>query len=559
MRITGLKINNFKRFSDLSIDGIPSTAKLVLLIGGNGSGKSSVFDAFDYVSKFSKVTKRESDSYYQKLKNKKLAIEIEFQKGVIKFISNIGSQEDGGYSESPLVSGGNFIGRSSLRIVPRISFSKINYDGKTLTHDIDAPKSFIEFDTRFNFDVNKFTQDINRAMRAPIFRGESADTLKIFKEFIEPFNKSLSNIFGEDNNTAIQIAEYEEASINTPPKLIFRKGKSLINYDLLSQGEKQVVITLLNFIVRKEQLANSIYFIDEMDAHLNTAIQYTLLKEITENWIPESCQLWTASHSLGFIDYARQAEHAAIIDFDQLNFDLPQVLIPEPKDNLEVYEIAVSKDILGRIFDGMNIFFVENKDNHHYNSLGITKTIFVPEKNKQAVFFKAKNSEFKGIIDRDFLSDKEIEELEKDYKNLKILRYYSIENYLYHPDNLAEYYNKKNKSFDKEDYLKSLIAAKNEIKDRLIIKLMSTRTSYPFYKEVQQEKNPKKKWYTNSNENTNFTEKIAELLNSDNLEDFYKVFPIKNNATQIPQRQNIPLSELTKTKWFEEQIKQLIC
>jgi len=48
------------------------------------------------------------------------------------------------------------------------------------------------------------------------------------------------------------------------------------------------------------------------------------------------------------------------------------------------------------------------------------------------------------------------------------------------------------------------------------------------------------------------------LLNSDNLEEFYKVFPIKNHATQIPQRQNIPLSELTKTKWFEEQIKKII-
>jgi len=317
-------------------------------------------------------------------------------------------------------------------------------------------------------------------------------------------------------------------------------------------------ITLLNFIVRKEQLENSIYFIDEMDAHLNTAIQYTLLKEITENWIPESCQLWTASHSLGFIDYARQAAHAAIIDFDQLNFDLPQILTPEPKDNLEVYEIAVSKDILGRIFDGMNIFFVENKDNQYYNSLGISKTIFVPEKDKKAIYFKAINTDFKGVIDRDFLSDEEINELEKEYENLKILRYYSIENYLYHPDNLAEYYNKKNKAFDKKNYLKNLINSKNEIKDRLIIKLMSTRTSYPFYKEVQQEKNIKKKWYTNSDENTNFTEKIAELLNSNQLEDFYKVFPMKNHATQIPQRQNIPLSELTKTKWFEKQINKLI-
>ena len=304
--------------------------------------------------------------------------------------------------------------------------SRLDFEKDILKKDKDAPKSLIDFDARFNFDATKYIRDVNKALREPTFRGEQADTVKIFQDFIEPLNNALKNIFGNEENTVIQISQFEDADFDSPPNLIFKKGESEFGYDLLSQGEKQVVITLLNFIVRKEQLENSIYFIDEMDAHLNTAIQYTLLKEITENWIPESCQLWTASHSLGFIDYARQAEHAAIIDFDQLNFDLSQILTPEPKDNLEVYEIAVSKDILGRIFDGMNIFFVENKDNQYYNSLGISKTIFVPEKDKKAVYFKAINTEFKGVIDRDFLSDEEINELEKDYKNLKILRYYSI-------------------------------------------------------------------------------------------------------------------------------------
>jgi AAA15 family ATPase/GTPase len=51
MRITNLKIENFKRFTDLSIEQIPESAKLVLLVGSNGSGKSSVFDAFDWLKK----------------------------------------------------------------------------------------------------------------------------------------------------------------------------------------------------------------------------------------------------------------------------------------------------------------------------------------------------------------------------------------------------------------------------------------------------------------------------------------------------------------------------
>ena len=47
MRITELRLQNFKRFTDLHIKNLSPDAKLVLLIGANGSGKSTVFDAFE--------------------------------------------------------------------------------------------------------------------------------------------------------------------------------------------------------------------------------------------------------------------------------------------------------------------------------------------------------------------------------------------------------------------------------------------------------------------------------------------------------------------------------
>ncbi len=54
MHITNVELQNFKRFTDLTIDGIPSDSKLVLLIGSNGSGKSSVFDGFEFLNRLSK-------------------------------------------------------------------------------------------------------------------------------------------------------------------------------------------------------------------------------------------------------------------------------------------------------------------------------------------------------------------------------------------------------------------------------------------------------------------------------------------------------------------------
>lgn len=55
MKITSLYLKNFKRFSELSIQRIPPEAKLVLLIGANGSGKSSIFDAFECLNSFAKT------------------------------------------------------------------------------------------------------------------------------------------------------------------------------------------------------------------------------------------------------------------------------------------------------------------------------------------------------------------------------------------------------------------------------------------------------------------------------------------------------------------------
>lgn len=42
MKIKEIRINQFRRFTDLTIKDIPESAKLVILVGPNGSGKNVI-------------------------------------------------------------------------------------------------------------------------------------------------------------------------------------------------------------------------------------------------------------------------------------------------------------------------------------------------------------------------------------------------------------------------------------------------------------------------------------------------------------------------------------
>ncbi len=540
MRITRLHLKNFKRFTDLTIENIPEQAKLVLLIGSNGSGKSSIFDAFNSVAKLRAPVSMEP-SYY--LKNRiPSEVNILFDddsKLSSKESINVNVRES--IPEDVYKKSTKFIGRSSIRIVPRIS----NRGNVTaIEKDTDGPQTFIDADSRFDNDLSMYMQQIDNALREPVFSGRSADTLKIFQDFIQPLNTSLINIFGGDVTTTIQIAEFQNATTQNNGKLIFKKGASKINYDLLSHGEKQIVILLLNFIVRKEQYQDAIIFIDEMDCHLNTALQSKLLEEIVNVWIPDDAQLWTASHALGFIDFARKSDHASILDLDLLNFDVPQTIQPQSKDRLEVYEVAIPKTMLFDILKGKRLVVCENQNDEYFNLLQIQDTIFVGLKDSRDVFLNVKRDpRYHSLRDRDFLTDTEIDRIKGKYPNHHILRYYDFENYLYHPDNIAEL---EITEFNKEIYIKEIIRQKGERIHYILATLASSRQNYEEFKTDPKLKDKE-------------IDTIIDDFKSDNFERFYKYFDMKdqfNKSSLAPF--NLSKEKLVQTSWFKQQIENIL-
>lgn len=545
MKIKSVQLKNFKRFTDLRIENIPEETKLVLLIGTNGSGKSSVFDGFRY-STFVANSSAKNDAYLLKPETTKEYYRKQVDVTTACTISLYHKEEIHKLEQHQLESINpdafdlrkKFIGRSSSRIIPKI----INQaDLAEINKDADAPALYIDNDTRFINDVFSYIQQINKALREPAFRGESANTFEIFQEFIAPLNSSLSTIFGDDTALSLKIVEFEDVSPSKPAKLIFQKGNSKINYDLLSHGEKQVIILLLNFIVRKKQYEDAIIYIDEMDCHLNTSLQETLLKEIVEKWIPDSSQLWTASHALGFIDYARKTDNAVILDFDSLNFDAPQTIVPQSKEVLDVYDLAIPKSILSQLFSDKKIVFCENKNDEYYNLMGIDKTLFVGVKDSRDVFLHIKNDKTKfSLRDRDFLSDSEIQMIQEKYPNHRILKYYDFENYLYHPDNIAEL---GLVNFDKDEYQAEILKQKQDKIHYILPKVESARKTYEEFKiDFKPES----------------TDKIVDDFMSDEFERFYKFFDMKeqfNRSFLSPF--NIKIKDLSSTQWFKEQIEKI--
>lgn len=538
MRIQKLQLQNFKRFTDLTIT-LDKPYKLVLLVGANGSGKSSVFDAFEVISTHEKnengYKKTYDKIYHAKDQDKAFKIIIESDKLNHTLTSDKQASTDLTNNLKNI-----FYGRSSLRQVPKLertSLGKVSFD---FEKDTDRPRQFIERDERFENDIENIAAKIFRA----VFNSNS-QTKDIVASFIEPINEAFERIFGDDKAISLSLKQIIPPLDSKIASILFQKGGSEIHYNLLSAGEKEVFNILINLLSRRDIFNDTVYFFDEIDLHLNTKLQFNLIKEITEHWMPENCQFWTASHSLGFIEYANQSADAAVIDLDELNFDVPQMLLPTPKNTLDLYEIAVPKRLLATIFSDKQIVFCENQNDEYFNLLGLKNKIFVGVANNNAVFARAKSdAHVFGLRDRDFLTLREIESLKKRYPHYRVLRFYNFENYMYHPDNLATM---KLPNFNLDEYKKAIIEQKNEKVDYIISDFKRARTSYLELKEDKIQD-------TKEGENSIITD-----LKSDDFDRFYPYFDMKSKFNKkIIEHFNLSKEALVSTAWFKNKIEDIL-
>lgn len=447
MKIKSIKLKDFKRFTDLTISDIPESAKLIVLLGPNGTGKSSLFDAFSCWISQSKGGIN-FDKHYHFKGNDKINITWSqlFNDIQIKF-----------HNEPPNPSGGDlkakksFYLRSSYRNESDFNINEIRRMGEVID-DTRHPRLMINEDIRVSDNYQRIVSDTV----AEIYKPGDDDLTKgqIREKIIGELRESMYRVFSD----LILIGPGDPLSDGS---FFFKKGAiDNFRYKNLSGGEKAAFDLLLDFILKSKYFNDTIFCIDEPELHMHTSIQANLLNEFFQS-IPNNCQLWIATHSIGMMKkakdlYENNHDGVVFLDFDDNNFDEKVIIIPSTPNRLfwkKTFKIAIGdiadliapKKIIfcegGRSelgarrnteFDAKcyRIIFGQEYPDVEFVSIGGTNDI-----EKYSVLLASILKELlEGIvilslIDRDDRSKSEIEELK--LSGTKVLSLRDIENYLW--------------------------------------------------------------------------------------------------------------------------------
>ena len=317
MKIKSIHLQNFKRFTDLKIQNIPGSAKLIVLLGPNGCGKSSLFDAFHYESSAYTGRRPDNPDYYEKVRGMGLHCHIVFHDGVA--------------SEK------SFYIRTAYRnqpdiIIPEAGLQQITQQMEPITRE-----------RRFNTMIQN---------DAAVFSNFQRLTTNAYQEVVKQINekendsKNLGQLRGEISGMFTEIQEamrrlFTDVVLNDLdifPKieskgLTFNKGTSRdLPYGNLSGGEKAAFDLFLDIFIKREEYNDTIFGIDEPEAHMNPRLQGKLLNELFR-LVGDNSQLWIATHAIGMMRQALQlrkqyGDQVIFLDFSNRDFDSPEVMEP---------------------------------------------------------------------------------------------------------------------------------------------------------------------------------------------------------------------------------------
>lgn len=314
MRLKLATVKDFKRFTELTVQGIPQTARLVMLAGPNGSGKSSFFDALYTWHRHGWRQSGQWDPTYHRKSQK--SGKDRWSSDEVKVEFHEQAPDDARERKKA------FYFRSAYRNEPEFMLNQLNRSGELLDH------------ARFNRMIDNdaaVSQNYQRlASKAFSDAFEHAPGQTTFDEFREStigvIRDSFRHLFPD-----VELNSLGDPLTNGTFR--FTKGVSEgFLFKNLSGGEKAAFDLILDLVVARREYDNTVFCIDEPETHMNTRLQADLLS-VLYDLTPDNCQLMLATHSIGMMRRAREigAAHpgsVAFLDFGNRNFDQPQLIEP---------------------------------------------------------------------------------------------------------------------------------------------------------------------------------------------------------------------------------------
>lgn len=464
MRLRLVQLKDFKRFDDLTIDLGPNPAKVIALVGPNGSGKSSVFDAFEEKNKDIKGAHQgtEQPNFFGKrfFDSDPATKKQVYDRGTsIKLVRSDGIESWDHRS---------FYIRSSYRYTASLRLEAIQQQ-EPILDDRQRPRSSIAVDTRL---------PQNYARLQGLFWDAFADGKKtgdeIRKEVLDRINASLAKIL------EIRISSLGNVTRGQGQLFFEKEGSKDFPFENLSAGEKEVVDLTMDLFVKTREYNDTVFCIDEPELHLNTAIQRRLLTELVR-FIPDNCQLWAATHSIGFLRALQDdlAADSQVIDFSSSDlFRGAHVVKPMARTRnnwLRLFRTAL-EDITGLLAPS-RIIYCEGRpepkssgeerglDALVYNKIfseAYHDTLFVSGggddvTQNAALAIKVIGKAFQGVQlfllkDRDGASDADRESFVKQNAVHRMLLRREVENYLYDAEIVGKCAAAADIAFDKSKY-----------------------------------------------------------------------------------------------------------
>ncbi|MBQ2386072.1 MAG: AAA family ATPase [Bacteroidales bacterium] len=476
MRIKKITLNEYKRFKSLTIDLGDEPKRIIALVGPNGCGKSSIFDGILFHNNaYNQIgNKGSKDFHYHSIDQLPSynydKVSIEFVEGSFRAVRG-GKKEQG--KENTIISFRSpyrYNNNLKVRETRAVNEIRLNNYGATLSSDLDDKME--ENYRRLNIKYNKYLNEQDcRPSEAKIhIIGELNSSISAC---LDLQITSLGNI--EDNKGTLYFSKSDY------------NGKEF-EYNVLSSGEKEVIDILLELYLRRDEYNDTIFLIDEPELHINTAIQRKLLIEINK-LIGDSCQLWVATHSIGFLRALQEElkDECQIIEFIEGTpwATTEQILKPILKSRNQWIRIfSTALDDLTGLVAPKRIVYCEGKDKpgpsgiekgmdaQVYNNIFGEKypdTLFVSsggnteldQRSDIAISILTKvfnNIEIWVCKDRDMSSgalnneEDRLQYLELNPQNHRVIKRWELENYLYDKEVLSKYCSKKGLEFSESDY-----------------------------------------------------------------------------------------------------------